>query len=99
MTAVEAESTPRTPASEIHRFISEAFAKVGVPGADCETLARLMTRADLTGADAHGIPLDQAIAEAVDRVLDDPAKRTRDLGGNVNTDQFGDQVRDALEQA
>jgi len=38
----------------------------------------------------------QAIIVAVDRVLDDPAKRTRDLGGNVNTDQFGDYVRAAL---
>lgn len=55
MTAAETESTPRTPASEIHRFIREAFAKVGVPDGDCETIARLMTRADLTGADAHGI--------------------------------------------
>jgi LDH2 family malate/lactate/ureidoglycolate dehydrogenase len=58
MTAVEAlaaEQTPRTPASEIRRFIRDAFATVGVPAADCETIARLMTRADLTGADAHGI--------------------------------------------
>ncbi len=58
MTAAEApaaKSIPRTPASEIHRYIRDAFAKVGVPATDCETLARLMTRADLTGADAHGI--------------------------------------------
>lgn len=39
-----------------------------------------------------------AIATAVDMVLDDPAKRTRDLGGSMNTDRFGDFVRDALEQ-
>lgn len=31
----------------------------------------------------------QAIAEAVDAVVDDPARRTRDLGGRVNTDDFG----------
>ena len=31
----------------------------------------------------------QAIADAVDAVIDDPAKRTRDLGGTVNTDTFG----------
>ncbi|MDB6176208.1 isocitrate/isopropylmalate dehydrogenase family protein [Paracoccus sp. Z330] len=31
----------------------------------------------------------QAIAEAVDAVIDDPANRTRDLGGSVNTDAFG----------
>jgi L-2-hydroxycarboxylate dehydrogenase (NAD+) len=48
-------SAPTTPAAEIHRFIREAFVKVGLPEADAETVARLMTRADLTGADAHGI--------------------------------------------
>ncbi|WP_171208122.1 MULTISPECIES: isocitrate/isopropylmalate dehydrogenase family protein [unclassified Ruegeria] len=34
----------------------------------------------------------QAIADAVDVVIDDPAKRTRDLGGTVNTDAFGTLV-------
>ena len=34
----------------------------------------------------------QAIADAVDAVIDDPAKRTRDLGGTVNTDAFGKLV-------
>ncbi|MGI9301338.1 MAG: isocitrate/isopropylmalate dehydrogenase family protein [Gammaproteobacteria bacterium] len=37
------------------------------------------------------------IATAVDDVLDDPAKRTRDLGGSVNTDDFGTLVADAIE--
>ncbi|SIO07504.1 isocitrate/isopropylmalate dehydrogenase family protein [Vannielia litorea] len=37
-----------------------------------------------------------AITEAVDRVIDDPAQRTRDLGGSVNTDQFGAFVADAV---
>jgi len=37
-----------------------------------------------------------AIAAAVDNVIDDPAKRTRDLGGNVNTDQFGDFVAESV---
>jgi len=58
MTAAEAlasEHPPRTPAGEIHRFIRDAFAKIGVPEGDCEIIARLMTRADLTGADAHGV--------------------------------------------
>ena len=35
------------------------------------------------------IDAGNAIAEAVDAVLDDPANRTRDLGGSVNTDAFG----------
>lgn len=37
-----------------------------------------------------------AIADTVDAVLDDPAKRTRDLGGSVNTDAFGRLVADAV---
>ncbi|MDD9718550.1 isocitrate/isopropylmalate dehydrogenase family protein [Dinoroseobacter sp. PD6] len=37
-----------------------------------------------------------AIAEAVDAVIDDPAKRTRDLGGTVNTDTFGRYVAEAV---
>ena len=35
-------------------------------------------------------------AAAVDAVIDDPAKRTRDLGGSVNTETFGDFVTAAL---
>ncbi len=38
----------------------------------------------------------QADERAVDVVLDNPATRTRDLGGNVNTDAFGDHVAQAL---
>lgn len=49
------DGTPRTPSPEIHRFIHDAFAKIGLADADCDTIAGLMTRADLTGADAHGI--------------------------------------------
>lgn len=37
-----------------------------------------------------------AIAEAVDAVIDDPARRTRDLGGSVNTDDFGRFVAGAV---
>ena len=58
MTAAEvlkAEATPRTAAADIHRFIREALAKVGLPETDAETVAALMTRADVTGADAHGV--------------------------------------------
>jgi len=38
----------------------------------------------------------QSITAAVDRVLDDPSKRTRDLGGTVNTDAFGRYVAEAV---
>ncbi len=40
----------------------------------------------------------QAIADAVDTVIDDPAKRTRDLGGSVNTDDFGRFVAEELSE-
>ncbi len=39
-----------------------------------------------------------AIANAVDTVLADPAKRTRDLGGQVNTDDFGKMVASSIAQ-
>lgn len=38
----------------------------------------------------------EAIEKAVDAVLADPAKRTRDLGGTMNTDAFGAAVAAAL---
>lgn len=40
----------------------------------------------------------KAITDAVDAVIDDPDKRTRDLGGSVNTDAFGQHVADALSR-
>lgn len=49
------ETAPRTSSAEIRRFIHDAFAKVGMADADANTVAELMTRADLTGADAHGV--------------------------------------------
>lgn len=39
-----------------------------------------------------------AIAEAVDVVIDDPAKRTRDLGGAVNTNTFGRYVAEVISR-
>ncbi|MEJ6393228.1 isocitrate/isopropylmalate dehydrogenase family protein [Gymnodinialimonas sp. 2305UL16-5] len=42
------------------------------------------------------IAAGQAIAEAVDAVIDDPAKRTSDLGGTINTDTFGRFVADTV---
>ncbi|KIC46351.1 3-isopropylmalate dehydrogenase [Ruegeria sp. ANG-S4] len=40
----------------------------------------------------------RAIADAVDAVIDDPAKRTRDLGGTVNTDTFGTLVAEMVSK-
>ncbi len=48
----------------------------------------------------HGKPAlqqaAQAMEKAVDTVLADPAARTRDLGGTMNTDAFGTRVARAL---
>ncbi len=38
----------------------------------------------------------QALEAAVDRVLADPASRTRDLGGSLGTREFGKRVAEAL---
>ena len=38
-----------------------------------------------------------AVENAVDTVLADPAKRTRDLGGSLNTDEFGSAVAHSLD--
>lgn len=40
----------------------------------------------------------KAIADAVDAVIDDPAKRTRDLGGAVSTDTFGCLVAETVSE-
>lgn len=39
-----------------------------------------------------------AITDAVDAVIDDPANRTRDLGGPVNTDTFGRIVAETVSR-
>jgi L-2-hydroxycarboxylate dehydrogenase (NAD+) len=49
-------STPtKVPASAIAGFIRDALAKMGLPAHDAAKVAELMTEADLTGADAHGV--------------------------------------------
>ena len=39
----------------IEAFIADALGAVGLPAGDAFMVAELMTEADLTGADAHGI--------------------------------------------
>ena len=56
----EARATPkpepaRATAAELSRFIAAVFERVGLPAADAAKVAELMTEADLTGADAHGV--------------------------------------------
>jgi LDH2 family malate/lactate/ureidoglycolate dehydrogenase len=43
------------PAESLRRFVADALAKVGLPQSDAETCAELMVRADLLGADGHGV--------------------------------------------
>lgn len=46
--------------------------------------------------DANLTEAGERIGTAVDQVLADPASRTRDLGGDLNTDAFGARVASAL---
>jgi LDH2 family malate/lactate/ureidoglycolate dehydrogenase len=48
-------SPPLLPAQSLRRFVADALAKVGLPQSDAATCAELMVRADLLGADGHGI--------------------------------------------
>jgi L-2-hydroxycarboxylate dehydrogenase (NAD+) len=48
-------SATRVPASAIASFIQDALVKMGLPEGDAAKVAELMTEADLTGADAHGV--------------------------------------------
>ena len=45
----------RLPAGQLKRFIADALLAVGLPAKDAATCAELMVRADLQGADGHGI--------------------------------------------
>jgi LDH2 family malate/lactate/ureidoglycolate dehydrogenase len=52
----EAARAPlRVPADRLRAFIARALAAVDIPRADAEICAELMTRADVNGADGHGI--------------------------------------------
>ena len=45
----------RATAADLSRFIADALQRVGMPAAAAAEVAGLMTEADLTGADAHGV--------------------------------------------
>src|SRR5882762_11763942 len=51
----ETSTGQRVPAQAIAGLIEDALAAVGLPAADAGKVAELMTEADLTGADAHGV--------------------------------------------
>jgi LDH2 family malate/lactate/ureidoglycolate dehydrogenase len=50
-----AERARLVPPERLQAFTSRALLEVGLPEADAETCARLMVRADLFGADGHGV--------------------------------------------
>jgi len=45
----------RIPAAGLESFIARAFVAVGIAAAEAKSIAELMTRADLMGADGHGV--------------------------------------------
>src|SRR5882672_4549231 len=51
----EQDADHRFAAAAIESFISAALTAVGLPAGDATRVAQLMTEADLTGADAHGV--------------------------------------------
>src|SRR5712671_5079600 len=58
--AVKSDAAPtvpsqRLPAPHLRRFTADALLAVGLPAKDAATCAELMVRADLQGADGHGI--------------------------------------------
>ena len=48
-------SERRFPSEQLVAFVARALAAVGLPQADAKQVAELMIRADLRGADGHGI--------------------------------------------
>ena len=51
----QVRAAERVPAPAISSLIEDALVAVGLPAADAAKVAELMTEADLTGADAHGV--------------------------------------------
>lgn len=55
MTDSDPQKNRRIAAQDLSRFIEKSFIASGIPQADAAKTASLMTQADLTGADAHGV--------------------------------------------
>src|SRR6185437_11541340 len=49
------QDTTRVPAARLQSFMARAFEKAGLPAEDAAGVAELMVRADLNGADGHGV--------------------------------------------
>tara|TARA_R110002126_G_scaffold291444_2_gene452549 strand:- start:31201 stop:32334 length:1134 start_codon:yes stop_codon:yes gene_type:complete len=55
LTDSDPQKNRRIAAQDLSRFIEKSFIASGIPQADAAKTASLMTQADLTGADAHGV--------------------------------------------
>jgi len=55
MTDTTAVSGARVAAQRLEAFIARAFETVGISAPEAKSIAELMTRADLNGADGHGV--------------------------------------------
>jgi LDH2 family malate/lactate/ureidoglycolate dehydrogenase len=55
MTITDTRTDSRVPAARLASFIARALAAAGLPQPDAETVAGLMTEADLRGSDTHGV--------------------------------------------
>ena len=55
LTTMADENFAKIPARAIRSMIADCFVAAGLPGEDAARCAALMTEADLTGADGHGI--------------------------------------------
>lgn len=53
--AENATAVTRLPAAQVQAFIARALTAVAVPANDAESIAELMTRADVNGSDGHGV--------------------------------------------
>src|SRR4051794_24717724 len=53
--AMDAVSPLKIPAAAILSFVADALGQLGLSAADAGKVAELMTEADITGADAHGV--------------------------------------------
>ena len=67
------------PSARLQDFIQQALNAVGLPNADAQTVAELMTAADLQGSDGHGVSrLPQYI------------RRIKAGGFNVRPNEYGE---------
>jgi L-2-hydroxycarboxylate dehydrogenase (NAD+) len=53
--AENSATSARLPAAQVQAFIARALGAVDIPAQDADSIAELMTRADVNGSDGHGV--------------------------------------------